>query len=61
MYADPTKIRSHVVKIRLNDEEVQLIDSLMRYTGEQKAAFLREIIIENANKIIHSDDYAAAA
>ena len=52
MYSDPTKIRSHTIKIRLNDEEHRLIDAYINYTGEQKAALLREIILQQALETI---------
>ena len=55
MYQDPTKIRQHVVKIRLSDEEANLIQSLVDYTGEQKAALLRELILEQAVSVLHGD------
>jgi hypothetical protein len=45
MYADPSLIRDNVVKIRLNDPEAELIDAWVRYTGQQKAALLRETIL----------------
>jgi len=48
MYMDPSKIRTHKIPLRLSDEENRLIDSWVAYTGEQKAAMLREIIIEQA-------------
>lgn len=48
MYADPTLIRDHVVKIRLNDTEAELINAWVNYTGQQKAALLREMLLEQA-------------
>jgi hypothetical protein len=48
MYADPTLIRDHVVKIRLNDQEAELINAWVNYTGQQKAALLREMLLEQA-------------
>lgn len=48
MYADPALIRDHVVKLRLNDNEADLIDAWVRYTGQQKAALLREMLLEQA-------------
>lgn len=48
MYADPSLIRDHVVKIRLNDQEAALIDAWVNYTGQQKAALLREMLLEQA-------------
>lgn len=57
MYADPTKIRANEVKLRFNDQETQLIDALVNYTGEQKAVFIRELVLEgikNRAANIHS-------
>lgn len=48
MYADPANIRDHVVKIRLNDNESDLVNAWVNYTGQQKAALLREMILEQA-------------
>ena len=48
MYADPSLIREHVVKIRLNDREAELIDAWVNYTGQQKAVLLREMLLEQA-------------
>ena len=55
MYQDPTKIRSHVIKLRLNDAEATLIDALVGYTGEQKAALLREMLLDQARLVIAGD------
>ncbi len=48
MYSDPTLIREHVVKIRLNDNEADLINAWVKYTGQQKAVLLREMLLEQA-------------
>lgn len=48
MYADPSLIREHVVKIRFNDPEHDLISAWVNYTGQQKAALLREMLLEQA-------------
>lgn len=34
MYADPSLIRDHVIKLRLNDQEAALIDAWVNYTGQ---------------------------
>ena len=52
MYSDPTKIRSHVTKLRFSDEEDRLIQALVDYTGEQKAVLLRELILEAASQAV---------
>lgn len=48
MYADPSFIREHVVKIRLNENEADLIDAWVKYTGQQKAVLLREMLLKQA-------------
>lgn len=48
MYADPSLIRDHVVKLRLNDQEQALIEAWVNYTGQQKATLLREMLLEQA-------------
>lgn len=47
-YSDPSIIREHVVKLSFNDRESQLINAWVDYTGQQKAAFLREMLLEQA-------------
>ena len=48
MYTDPALIREHVVKLRFNDREAELINAWVNYTGQQKAALLREMLLEQA-------------
>jgi hypothetical protein len=55
MYADPSKIRDNVVKVRLNDAEDHLLDALVAYTGEQKATLIRELILEQAARVLFGD------
>jgi hypothetical protein len=52
MYADPSLVRDHVVKIRLNDQEAGLIDALVNYTGQQKAPLLRELLLDQARLVL---------
>jgi hypothetical protein len=52
MYSDPANIRSHVVKLRLNDNEAALLDALVNYTGEQKATLFRELLLEQAQLVL---------
>lgn len=52
MYSDPSLIREHVVKLRLNDNEADLIDALVNYTGQQKAPLLRDLLLEQARLVI---------
>ena len=47
-YTDPSLIREHVVKLRLNDNEADLINAWVNYTGQQKAVLLREMLLKQA-------------
>ena len=52
MYTDPTRIRTHVIKLRLSDEEHALVQALVNFTGEQKATLLRDLVLERAMEIM---------
>ena len=60
MYSDPALIRKHVVKLSLSDREAALIDAMCAYSGEQKAALLRELILSHAMNVLHGADSVAA-
>ena len=55
MYSDPAQIRRHTIKVSLNDNEDALVDAYCRYTGAQKAAFIRELILTAAEKSLFGD------
>lgn len=55
MYADPSLIRDHVVKLYLNDNEAGLVDALVNFTGQQKGPFLRELLLEQARLVLSGD------
>lgn len=48
MYADPALIRDKTVKLSFNDLEHDLIQAWVNYNGGQKAAFIRELLLEQA-------------
>lgn len=48
MYADPSLIRDKTVKLSFNDLEDNLIQAWVDYHGAQKAAFIRELVLEQA-------------
>lgn len=48
MYADPALIRDKTVKLSFNDLEDDLIQAWVNYHGGQKAAFIRELVLEQA-------------
>jgi hypothetical protein len=61
MYADPALIRKHTVKLSLNDREAALVDALVAYTGEEKAAFIRALILDRAMEVLHANECASLA
>ena len=61
MYSDPALIRKHTVKLSFNDNEAALVDALVRYTGEEKAAFIRGLILQRAEEVLcHASECASA-
>ncbi len=61
MYSDPALIRKHTVKLSFNDNEAALVDAYCRFTGEEKAAFLRALILDRAAEILHANESASMA
>lgn len=59
MYSDPSLIRKHTVKVRFNDREAALVDALVNFTGEEKAAFIRSLILDRATEVLHAEESAA--
>jgi hypothetical protein len=52
MYADPSLIRNVVIPIRLNDAEAELLDAVVKYTGQQKSTLMRELFLEQARLVL---------
>jgi hypothetical protein len=52
MYADPTLIRDHPVRVNFNEQERKLIEALTDYTGEQRAVLIRRLILDQAAAIL---------
>lgn len=57
MYSDPALIRKHFVKLSLSDREAALLDALCAYTGEQKAALIREMVLRKAEEVLHVPEF----
>ena len=58
MYADPILIRDHPVRVYFNEQEAKLVDALTEYTGEQRAVLIRNLILDQAFRILSGDaDY----
>jgi len=54
MYSDIALIRRHRVNLSFNDREAKLIESLCDFTGQEKAAFLRELILDRVKDVLHT-------
>jgi len=61
MYSDPALIRRHTVKVSLNDREAALVDAFCSFTGEQKASFLRDLILARATEVLHGGPKSGSA
>lgn len=48
MYPDPKRIRKNRVSINLDDYEAALIQALVDYTGTDRAALVRQMLIAQA-------------
>lgn len=51
MYANPRHIRDHEVKVRLNEEEIHLLEALAQYNHSQKAVFARDLLLASLDRI----------
>ena len=45
-YDDPTHLRNKVIKVRLNDDERQLVAVLARLNKRQPAVLLRDLVLQ---------------
>jgi hypothetical protein len=61
MYANPSLIRRHTVAVRFNDKEAELVQALVNYTGAEKAAYIRDLVLTMAVQVLHDADGAATA
>lgn len=62
MYDDPTHIRAHEIKVRLNDDELALVEALARFNRRQRAAFVRELVMASVKRMEqHKSTETAAA
>jgi uncharacterized protein (DUF1778 family) len=46
MYADPRHVRKHEIKVRVNDEQLAVVDSMARLNRRQRAVFALELMFE---------------
>jgi hypothetical protein len=55
MYADPSLIRDVIIQVRLNDNEAELLDAVVRYTGQQKSTLMRELFLRQAMRVLSGE------
>jgi uncharacterized protein (DUF1778 family) len=61
MYSDPALLRKHRINLSLNDREAALVNAVCDYTGEERAAFIRALVLDRAQEVLcHAAQSAAA-
>ena len=60
MYADPALIRDVIIQVRLNDNEADLLEAVVKYTGQQKSTLLRELFLKQAQRVLMGEGDIAA-
>jgi hypothetical protein len=61
MYADPRHVRDNPIKVRLNDDERDLIYALAKVNGRQPAAFARELLMHGIEAMEKGSEHVRAA
>ena len=61
MYHDRALVRDHLIKLRLSDRENDLIDALVRQSGGQKAALIRDLLLAQAEEVMAAESHKVAA
>lgn len=51
-YADPSLIRDVILRVRLSDAEDELLNAIVKYTGQQKSTLMRELFMEQAKLVL---------
>lgn len=51
MYAEHTHLRNKVIKVRLNEDERDLVDALARINKTQPAVLLRDLVLERLERL----------
>lgn len=61
MYHDRSLVRDHLINLRLSDRENEMIEELVRQTGAQKAALIRELLMQQAAEVMAEESMKVAA
>ncbi|MET3654055.1 hypothetical protein [Dyella japonica] len=60
-YEDPTHLRNKVIKVRLNDDERELVAVLARMNKRQPAVLLRDLVLQGLAMFEQSNETKRAA
>jgi hypothetical protein len=58
MYADPKRIRKNVYKVCLDDYESEVIDRIVRETGEQRQVVIRDLLLKAIERMQSDTEHA---
>jgi hypothetical protein len=61
MYADPSHIRDNEVKVRLNDQELAVVEALAQFNQRQRAVFVRDLMLEGLALLQQRNETTRAA
>ncbi len=61
MYSDTALIRSHRVNLSFNEREAELVNAVCNYTGQEKAAFIRDLVLDRVQEVLAHMAQSAAA
>jgi len=59
MYQDPKRVRTRYGALNLDEYEARLIDALVDYTGIERAALLRQLVLKEALETLGLGDLDA--
>lgn len=58
MYGDPKRVRQRYGSINLDAYEKRLVDALVDYTGIERGALLRQLVLKEAMETLGVDVHA---
>lgn len=56
MYSDPAKIRDNTLKLRLNKDELALLDKVCKKVGGERASVARDLILKSIVSIFEQQE-----
>jgi hypothetical protein len=51
-FKDPSFIRDVIIQVRLNEAEGELLDAIVKFTGQQRSSTLRDLFIRQAKLVL---------